>query len=228
MKTKLWIACSLIAGAMSAHAESGFYVLGSVGQSHFNDGGLQRDTREFASEEGLALTSSKLDRSDTGYKLQLGYQFNDNFAIEGGYVDLGSLQYKGTLYGNDGFDRLDGTIKAKAEASGINLDAVLILPINSGFSLFGKLGVIDAKLKVKADARAVDTEISSGDSVAGSASDSESTTKIKAHIGLGVAYNFYQGFSVRVEAERFAKLGDSKKTGETDVDLYSVGLSYRF
>lgn len=210
--------CSLFAAAVSAHADVGFYVLGSVGQSRFDHdgGGFQGEVRDIESEFGIRFSSD--DKKDTGYKLQLGYQFNEHFAIEGGYIDLGELTYKGGL-------RADAdnafNLKGKSEASGVNLDALLTLPINAGWSLFGKAGVINAKVKSKAAIHLIE------DGDASTESDSESATKLKAHFGIGAAYKFHQNLSVRAEIERFNELGDSK-TGKYNVDLFSVGVAYHF
>jgi len=219
--------CSLLAAAVSAHAESGFYVLGSVGQSRFDEGRVKREIERYVAPDAGETYSASVDKSDTGYKLQLGYQFNDNFAIEGGYVDLGELGYKGRLAGEDDDYTYAGSLKGKREVTGFNLDALLILPVNAGFSIFGKVGVVAAKVKTTLDYSEVDT-YQNGDIESGSMKlYSENGTKVKAHFGVGVSYQFAQGLSVRVEAERFNKVGDSD-TIEGDVDLYSVGLAYRF
>jgi OOP family OmpA-OmpF porin len=206
------VVCSLLGATTVGHAE-GFYVLGSVGQSHFREDVSGSDIEARADSLGIDVTSSKVDKKDTGYKVQVGYQFNQNFSIEGGYVDLGKeeLKLSGDYFGN--------TVRAsgKGEASGYNVAALLTLPINAGFSLFFKAGIIDAKVEVSSDA-----------SFAGASSSvSDNVRKIKPNVGVGVSYNFISALSARIEAERFSKLGDDD-IGETNVDLFSVGLSYMF
>jgi OOP family OmpA-OmpF porin len=203
--------CSLLVVGSAAHAE-GAYVLGSFGQSRFHDDisksdkdALYTDLIEFAPD------SSSQDEKDTAYKLQVGYQFSENFAVEGGYVDLGQQDYKAVYT-----DIAEGKIKTSAK--GWNIDAVLILPVNAGVSLFAKVGVISAKVEQKISLSAFDET----DSV------TFDDTKVSPTFGIGVAYNFYQGWSARAELERFSKLGDEDETGESDVDLYSLGLSYQF
>lgn len=225
MKKQSVVLCSLLAAAVSAHAESGFYVAGSIGQSQFRDSSSKSDLDDILRSEGFGLSSSSLDKKDTGYKLQVGYQFNDNFAIEGGYVDLGKMTYKANGSLSEPPISITGSTKIDAEATGINLDGVLALPIGNSFSFFAKLGIIDAKVKVKTKMKGIASDGISSAPV--EESESESSTKVKAHIGLGLAYNFYKGLSVRAELERFSKLGDSD-IGETDVDLFSLGLAYRF
>ncbi|MDB6062333.1 MAG: OmpA/MotB [Verrucomicrobiaceae bacterium] len=212
--------CGLAAIGCNAHAE-GLYVLASGGQSHFD---LNLDRNDFDADiegTGLTVTSSKFDKSDTGYKLQLGYQFNENFALEGGYIDLGQAEYSADLATTG----ITGNYKARFEAKGWNLDALLTLPINAGFSLFLKGGVIRAEVKGSEKVSATDGTATASDSI------SSTDKKVRANYGLGVAYNFYNNFSARAEIERFSNLKSNNDNGfdvQADVDLYSVGLSYQF
>lgn len=209
--------CSLLAVGSLAHAE-GFYVLGSVGQSRTDikdasKSELDAGFGSIADDYGLNF-SSKFDRSDTGYKLQLGYQFNANFALEGGYINLGEAEYKFAM--SDAADSLDGSLSY--ETDGWNIDAVLILPVHAGVSILGKIGVLRAE-----------TTLDGGGILLEDADIDESTTTTSSLFGIGVAWNFYQGFSARAEWERYFKLGDKDDIGsELEVDLFSVGLSYQF
>lgn len=208
--------CSLLVVGTIAHAE-GFYVLGSIGQSHSELKDLSKSDLDDAFggpavDAGLDY-SSKLDHSDTGYKLQLGYQFNENFALEGGYVDLGKTEYKFTI--SDGVDSASGNLSY--DTKGWDIDGVLTLPVNAGVSVFGKLGLIRAETKFKAGGVLDDQDLD------------ESTTKTAPLFGVGVAWNFYRELSARVEWERFFGLGDKDQIGsKIDIDLFSLGLSYQF
>jgi OmpA-OmpF porin, OOP family len=205
------VLCSLLVMGTAAHAE-GLYVLGSVGVARFDQDISQSEKNAYLEDNtGVPVLSSSQDRSDSAYKLQVGYQFNENFAIEGGYVDLGQLEYKAD-FGSSVF------AKEEASAKGLNIAALLTLPVNAGFSLFVKAGIINAEVKEKIAVIAPSFY----------EAESEKARNVKPNFGIGVAYNFYQGFSARLEAERFSKLGDDDKTGEFDVDFYSLGLSYKF
>jgi OOP family OmpA-OmpF porin len=151
-----------------------------------------------------------VDEKDVGYKLQIGYMVNRNFGVEGGWVDLGKFRYNASFTG--------GSAQADIKASGINIAGIGVLPLDHGFSLFGKLGVINAKVKTNVSA--------SGPG--GSASANESSTNWSPNYGLGVMYDVSPKFAIRAEWERFDKVGDKNKTGEGDVDLLSVGLRFSF
>ncbi|MEI7431483.1 MAG: outer membrane beta-barrel protein [Betaproteobacteria bacterium] len=188
---------ALLAATAAAPALAGdFYVAGSVGQSAFDVPKSRLDG--LLTSAGYTGINTSIDKNDIAYKAQVGYQLNQYFAIEGGYIDFGKAKYSGTVTG--------GTVKADIKASGFNIAAVGILPINESFSLFGKLGVIDAKAEV----------------------GSASATKIKPTYGLGATYNVNKQLGIRVEYELFSKLGDANKTGEADVSVLSAGVAYKF
>lgn len=63
----------------------GWYSGLSVGRSQF---GI-RDS--ILPVTGATLSNLSRDESSTGYKLYGGYQFNQNFALEGGYADFGKF-----------------------------------------------------------------------------------------------------------------------------------------
>ena len=210
-KKKLLLAALFAAAAQTGFAadqSSGMYVLGSIGQSK-----ISIDKASFDSgltSAGATGLSSTTDEKDTGYKLQLGYQYNQNFAIEGGYINLGKFKYNATYTG--------GAASAEVKAKGWNIDAVGIAPLNDAFSLLGKIGLIRGK---------VDATVSAT-GPGGAASESVSASKWKTTVGFGVSYNVSKTIAVRGEFERFLKLGDANTTGEGDVSLFSVGVVAKF
>jgi OOP family OmpA-OmpF porin len=138
------------------------------------------------------------DFKDTGFKLYGGYMFTPNLGVEGAYVDLGKARLS------------VGSASGDLEATGFALLGKAVLPIDQ-FSLFAKLGFAY-----------LDTEFSAT-GPGGSASISESNTDVVW--GVGAGYSFTRNLGVRVEYERFrAELPGVK----SDVDLLSVGVTYRF
>lgn len=184
------------------------YIAGSLGRSNVDLN--QSDLDNAVTSAGATGLSSSLDKHDTGYKAQVGYQFTPNFALEGGYVDLGEGSYSGNYTG--------GNVNATIKASGFNIAALGILPINESFSVFGKLGTIRAKVEAQSNATGP----------AGAATGSVRSTDWESNFGIGGTYNISKQLGIRAEYERFNKLGDSASTGEGDVDLLSAGVMYKF
>jgi OOP family OmpA-OmpF porin len=207
MKLRMVLFGALSVATASAHAGD-WYGLGLVTGSSAS---LDKSTTDQAlTAAGAAGLSSSTNDSTTKWRLQLGYKFNDYLAVEGGYIDLGKSEYSASYAG--------GKASGSVEAAGPNLDALLMLPLGEDLSLFGELGVVDAKVKSKLSA--------SGAGAA--AADKYDNTKARPLYGLGAIYSFSDHTAMRASYERVTSLGDSNRIGSMDVDMYSVGLSYTF
>ena len=201
-------ALAVIASPFAAADDTaGWYVGANVGQSKAKID----DVRITNSILGAGFTSVSLtdDDRDTGYKIFGGYQFNKNFALEGGYFDLGKFGYTATTLPA-------GTLNGNIKLKGLNLDAVGILPITDKFSAFGRVGVNYAQAK--------DSFTGTGAVSVLNPNPSKNDTNYK--YGLGLQYAFTESLAVRAEAERYRI--DDAVGNKGDIDLISVGLIYRF
>jgi OOP family OmpA-OmpF porin len=203
---------ALWAGAAQAQSQ-GWYIGAGVGQSKANNASCSDLSGVF--DPGFSCSSND---TDTGWKLFAGYQFNPNFALEGGYVDLGN--FKASASGT--VAAIPVTASGSNKASGFSFDAVGTLPVSEEFGLIGRIGVFAWTLDSTATA--------SGGGVGppgttASASDKPSGTGLD--FGLGVKYDFNSVVGVRAEWQRFKSIGDDT-TGKSDIDLLSASLVYRF
>ena len=148
------------------------------------------------------------DDSDTGFKIFGGYQFNPNFAFEVAYVDLGEAKITGT-------DSVLGSTTATVEASGFNFAVVGSFPVGERFELMAKAGFFRW-----------DLDLNASSSVFGSGSESE--TGFDPMFGIGGSFNITNNFGLRVEYEKFLDVGDEDTTGQSDVNLISASLVFRF
>lgn len=146
---------------------------------------------------------------DLGFKLYGGYQFNKNFAVEGGYFDLGQFGFNTSTIPL-------GTLSGNIRLKGVNLDAVGILPITDKFSAFGRLGVTHMQTN--------DTFVGTGAVNVLNPNPSSRDTNLK--VGLGLQYALAPALMLRGEIERYRI--DDAVGNKGDVDLVSVGLVYRF
>lgn len=195
------IATLLIAAApmtlgFDAHAQSpagttGFY--GGLGAG-------RSDT-----EIGTAGIAGSIDKNDTAWKIFGGYQFNQSFAVEGGYVDLGKASIVGSQGGAPAAASLDAQIwQASAVGS---------LPLTPQVALTGKLGLAYA-----------DTDTSGS---IGGVAFGGNDTKVAPTYGLGMRYDITKTFGVRGEWERF-RIGSNGLGDKNDSDLYSVSAVFRY
>ena len=131
-------ALAAIASPYAVAEDSGWYGGLNIGQSR-----AKIDDARITSNllgAGFTTTSINDDNHDTGYKLFGGYKLNKNFAVEGGYFDLGKFGFTATTVPA-------GTLNGNIRLKGLNLDAVGILPFNEKFSAFGRAGVNYAQAK---------------------------------------------------------------------------------
>jgi len=196
-----------IASPFAAADDMGWYGGVNVGQSRakIDDGGI---TSKLLGS-GLATSSISNDDRDTGYKIFGGYKFNRNFAVEGGYFDLGRFGFSATTVPA-------GTLNGNIRLKGLNLDAVGILPITEKFSVFGRVGVDYAEAR----------DSFSGTGAVNVLNPNPSKRAANIKFGGGLQYDFTEALAMRLEAERYRI--DDAVGNKGDIDLVSVGLVYRF
>lgn len=182
----------------------GFYGGLSVGvaSTDINKGAFDQQLRD----AGVTRLSSNTDENDVGYKAYLGYGFTPNFALEGGYANLGSAEYKVRHTGGNG--------EVDWKSHGIFVQAVGRAPVANRFSLLAKGGAYFAENEVKVTGP-------------GGRFD-ESDNEINFVLGLGAEYDLTPATSLRFEWERFPNIGDEDVGGEADVDLWTLGLRFGF
>ncbi len=187
MKTSFIAAliAAAVAFPVAAQAQS-TYVGVSVGQA----------------KQKVEVDAGSLKESDTSYKLVAGYNFDKNFGIEAGYVDLGNAEMKRF-----------GTVESKAKS--LYVAATATLPVNNEFSVFAKAGVAanDVDLTVKV----------------GGATLSDSASRSSAMFGLGASYSFTPNLAVVAEYENFGKIAKGESDNlNVKADMWTIGLRYKF
>jgi OOP family OmpA-OmpF porin len=164
----LVLAPSAQAQWMALKQDTGLYIGGAVGQA--------RD-KEFCGD-ATSIGFTGCDDKDVAWKLQGGYQFNRNAAVEVGYVNFG--KFKATAPG----------VSGEVEAWAIELLGVLSIPLTREFSVYGKAGFFrwDADAKVTGG----------GLLLTGSDNGTDFT------FGLGLGYAFTPNLGARLEWQRYA------------------------
>jgi OOP family OmpA-OmpF porin len=198
-----------VSGQAAVAAESGWYLGLGVGQSAANIA----DDRIRNQLSGVSVTTTiDDDDRDFGYKLFGGYKFNKNFALEGGYFNLGEFGFTANT-------TPAGTFTGTGKFQGLNLDAIGILPFTEKFSAFGRVGYIYTETK--------DTFTGTGGGSAVAAANPDPDEKAGNYkYGLGVQYDFTQALGLRVEWERYRVKDAVGNKG--DIDMALIGLVYTF
>ena len=202
----------IVGAALAAPAAAQFYLGAGLGQSS-----TKFNTNDFSL--GSALVSETQDKDKTSYKFFGGYDFTKNWALEGGYTNLGKPAYK---YAGVGVLAGGGT-RAEEKESAWHLALKGTLPLSDQVGLFGKLGVSRNRVSLNVPA----TGIAAFDALAG-LPFSASKTRSDALYGVGAEFSATKNIGLRLEWEKYGRFGDTTNTGRTKVDLWSAGLTYRF
>lgn len=187
--------------------DSGWYIGGNIGQSR-----AHVDAHKIATDVmATGYSSTYLDHNtiDSGFKVYGGYQINPYISIESGYFDLGEHQFHSIT-------QPDGLLTNNMKFRGVNVDVVGYLPFTEKLSAFARLGVNYALTQ--------DTFTGTGaaNALAGKLHDRHSFGKA----GVGLQYEFSESLAMRIESERYRV--SNALTDHNEVDLFSVGVVYRF
>lgn len=187
----------------SAAAGSKFYGVASVGRSTID---VDPASINAFGARNVGPTSTSNSTNDVGWKLQLGYQMAPMWALEGGYTSLGRAKY---ITSNPTY-----TASGERKADLFNLDLVGKVEINPSFSLLGRIGGYYWR---------TDSDMPFA---AGLSRVRDTGTDFK--IGAGVQYEFTRNFALRGEFERYNGIGKSETSGDSKVNLLSIGAVLKF
>ena len=179
---KILSACAVAAAFVAAPAFAQGYIGGGFGSS------------KLSGVDGGGITGGNSNK--TLVKVYGGFQFTPNWGVEAQYSDLGRRDILA-------FGVPTGSLKA----SQFSIAGTGTLPLSSGFSLLGKLGV-------------------SANRVSGSGAVPNGSAT-SALIGIGVSYNITPALSARLEYEDFGTVARFNPP-TVRANAYSISLKYAF
>ncbi|WP_432379702.1 outer membrane beta-barrel protein [Duganella sp. P38] len=183
-KNVLFALIAALAAPLAAHAE-GAYIGGNVGRAE-----------QKADFDGFSLKDH-----NTAYKVYGGYNFTQNFGIEGGVADLREAE------------KSESGLRVASKARTAYVAATGTLPLNEQFALIGKVGAAYSHVKVSASALGL--------------SDSGSDNHASPYASVGAAFVLNKNVSFVAEYEYFGKIA---KDGDAHIkaNLVSAGVRYTF
>ena len=124
---------------LTVAADDGFYVGGSIGSASLTDD----------------FDGFDVDANSLAVRVIAGWQFNDYFALEGGYHNFGRFEQE---FVTDG-----GPVAVSLKADGFTLGATGTIPLNQKFALYGRAGSFfwdgDAEINDVSQAKPEDTNL---------------------------------------------------------------------
>ncbi len=201
------LALALISSQFAMAADAGWYGGLSAGQTRADVDDEKIVARLL--DDGFTSATLTQFEKDIGYKLFLGYQLNDNLAIEGGAFTLGEFGYMAEMVPR-------ATMRGDARMLGANLDLVGLWPLGEKFSLIGRVGAIYARTR---------DQFSGGGPVIINPFNTEES-EFSYKFGAGLQYEISPQWDLRLEAERYRI--DDAVGSDGDIDMVSLGVIYRF
>ena len=190
MKKGRWLVVTgLLAAVAAGPASAQLYAGGSVGYSQFKD------------ICDVVVAGVSCDNNDTAWRAFGGYQFNQYFALELGFADLGATTGTGVA----------GSFAVEAKEA-FDLTGLFTIPVANRLGLLVRFGAHRVRTTV-------DQQGSFG-------ALEEGKTGTGFSYGAGAEYSLGK-LGVRAEWQRYDNIAGGL-VAEADVDVFSVGLLFRF
>lgn len=176
------------------------------------------------------LGRSELDDSVSVWGVQLGYRWGKYFATEVGYANLGEANYRlplsvdVTATFRDGTSVSDNFVAERATqfvSAGPTVSALGMLPVGQYIDLHLRAGIYLADTRVTNRTRDVEFDFGNVNHRRVDASQTE------LFGGIGGAWNINESVVLRAEYQKYLDVGDDKKTGESDIDVFNLSVLFR-
>ncbi len=213
-------------GVMAANAAApGVYVTGQLGyaNTHMNDKSNIAAIKGIFPFTANAADATNLSNNGLAGRLAIGYQFNQNFAVEMGYLQLNKKKVNGTV--KDEQSGITSPASLSMHQNAIDLVGKSILPLTDKVNVYGKLGVayLTTTIKGKFDVAEKGVNVPATADLNGSAGISKH--KWAPEAAIGVSYDITPNMSVDTSWTRIQPLGKNRPGA---IDFVAVGLGYNF
>ncbi len=188
--------------SLNTTANHHFYINGDIGYGHINISHLKP----------ILGIKVKEDNSFIG-SFNIGYQFNQYFALETGYIILPNIKYSG--FGT--VQNVPFSFDTKTNLYAITLALKGIYPFNNRFGLFAKAGLAYENASNSA------TFVISGMPKGGESSMLTNQSQIAAYFALGMEYTLALNWVTDIQAAVIPSAGHFPVTW-----MGLIGVSYKF
>jgi hypothetical protein len=166
--------------------------------------------------------TATFDDEGSSYGFVVGWRMSEHIALEGGYMDLGTVKYREHAAGVFQTDpSAPRTFQQNIDSgtSGIQMSALGILPLTYRWELYARGGVLISN----------STEsIFVLDDRGGSGKLRGTKSGFDLLAGVGVGFSLVEIYNLRLEYQRVFDAGDDATLDEADVDLMTLNVSVSF
>jgi OOP family OmpA-OmpF porin len=179
-------------------------IMGGYAMNRWDD---LEDVGTFVSTPTIGVDA---DSGTFAWRPFIGYDFNEYFALEAGYTHLHRSDFNVFLNG----------VSVYAEdvhGYAVDVNAKLKIPLDNGFGIFTKVGVVYLHASDAPSVSANPLGINEDD-----------RSQVNVMFGAGVSYCFTPNFIVDASWTHYR--GDSEVSNDfiPDVDFFALGFSYKF
>ncbi|QEI11270.1 DUF4347 domain-containing protein [Cellvibrio japonicus] len=143
VSTKTLVVLALLVSAMTSQAaqDKPFYVRADI--YDVNSTVTKQDFRQALEDAGYEVTLNRYDTDRTGYQISVGYQWDQHWFSEAGYLDLNKVRVNLTLAGDTNLDEFTRDFAAKYPISAQGFTLVQGLKVNliGSINLLGEIGI---------------------------------------------------------------------------------------
>lgn len=200
---------SIVVFGISATARAempGFYAGLQLGYANTN---MHTANLLTLQKETLAVGLPNLKNWRIAYRLNFGYQLNENFAMEIGYRRFGKSNIS---VKNDSYQ-----VATSFQERAFDLTGKAIVPLTAAISAYGKLGIAYVRVDSQVDASVKKPYVSAPKNY---------TNGFEPTFGLGVSYAITPDVPIEFSWNRIQKISSANHAPSSD--FYALGVSYYF
>jgi OmpA family protein len=168
-------------------------------------------------------TTATFDTKDSSYGFVVGWRLSEHFALEGGYMDLGDVEYRehsdGVFFAPDPPEQ--GSLQKNIDSgtSGIQVSALGILPLTYRWELYARGGVLIAN-------STEDVFVIDDLGTPGRIQVNQSGFDLLA--GAGISFSLADIYRLRLEYVRVFDAGEDETLDAADVDMVALNVTVSF
>jgi opacity protein-like surface antigen len=225
MKRTALIAAILAVASTGSFAQSSTYIAAGLGTAK-----VDSEIANYSQSAGGLTFTQSADTNGIAFGLLLGHNFNSQWSLEGGYLNIRSLSASESIVATNAVvqgNTLNGSINARQELTGYALTLTPRFTHRIGsVDLFVKAGL--ARVKVENEVTLSGSGTINGSPVSGSSRQIFRDSSTVPVIGLGAQFLVTRNIGIRGDYTYISKVGDSATTGESSIRLLTVSGVYQF
>jgi opacity protein-like surface antigen len=219
------IASLLAVVSTGSLAQSSVYIAAGLGVAR-----VESDITNQSQVSGNLVFTQSADTKATAFGLLVGRNFNSQWSLEGGYLNIRSLSANESIVATNAVVQgnvLNGSISLRQEISGYALTLTPRFTHRIGaVDLFVRAGL--AHVKVENEVTLSGSGTVNGNPASATARQTFKDNSTVPMVGIGAQFFATRNIAVRGDYTYISKVGDRATTGESSINLFMISGVYQF